>query len=139
VLRKTFSPQINSLSKHIVPPITASSKQLLSLEDKMKNLIIAAVALVSVSSFAGETERDMVKVSASSAQSAYAQAQDMAATIKAAIRSPKLSMLNKCNYTGSDAQDRSFFRRNTWVNSSQVSVNHVTGMYTAIVNVSCKQ
>ena len=105
----------------------------------MKKLIIAAVALVSVSSFAGETERDFVYVTATSAQSAFAQAQDMAATIKAAIRSPKLSMLNNCNYNGSDAQDRSFFRRNTWVNSSQVRVNHVTGMYTATVNVSCKK
>ena len=105
----------------------------------MKNLIIAAVALVSVSSFAGETERDFVRVTASSAQSAFAQAQDMAAEIKAAKRSPKLSMLNNCNYSHSEQEDRSFFKRMTWVNSSQVTLNHVTGMYTAVVNVSCQK
>jgi hypothetical protein len=105
----------------------------------MKNLIIAAVALVSVSSFAGETERDMVYVSASSAQSAFAQAQDLAGDIKAAIRSRKLSMLKNCNYTSSEAEGMSFFRRKTWVNTNQVTVNHVTGTYTAVVNVSCKK
>lgn len=105
----------------------------------MKKMIIAAVALLSVSNFAGETERDFVYVTASSAQSAFAQAQEIAADIKADIRSAKIEGLRNCNYTGSDAQDRSFFRRKAWVVSNQVTLNHVTGMYTAKVNVSCEK
>ena len=105
----------------------------------MKKMIIAAFALASLSSFAGETERDFVRVTGATAQGAYQSALAMAEQIEDSIRSPRLSMLRNCNYTGSDAQDRTWFRRNAWVNSSQVTLNHVTGVYTAIVNVSCKK
>ena len=105
----------------------------------MKKIIVLAIATLSLTSFAGETERDFVKVTASSAQGAYAKALDMVEDIEDAIRSPKLPMLRNCNYTGSDAQERTFFRRKAWTNSSSVSLNHVTGIYTAVVNVSCKK
>lgn len=104
----------------------------------MKSIAIAILTLLSLTSFAGETERDFVKVTGSTAQEAYEEALDMAAYIKGAIRKARLPMLRNCNYTGSDA-DRSFYRRKTWVNSSQVTLNHVTGVYTAIVNVSCNK
>lgn len=103
----------------------------------MKKIAIAAIALLSISSFAGETERDFVKVTGATAQDAYQSALDMADMIKNAKRQAKLPMLRNCNYTGSDAQDRHWFRRSAWVNSSQVTLNHVTGVYTAVVNVSC--
>ncbi len=105
----------------------------------MKKLIVLAIAALSLSSFAGETERDFVKVTDTSAQGAYQKALDMVEFIKGAKREAKLPMLRNCNYTGSDARDRHWFRRNAWTNSSSVRLNHVTGIYTATVNVSCKK
>lgn len=105
----------------------------------MKKIIVLAIAALSLTSFAGETERDFVKVTDSSAQGAYEKALDMVEYIKGAKRQAKLPMLRNCNYTGSDAQDRFFFRRKAWTNSSSVTLNHVTGIYTAVVNVSCQK
>jgi len=105
----------------------------------MKNIIIIAIAALSLSSFAGEIERDSVKVSANSAQGAYEMAQDMVTTIKAGKLEAKLSMLNNCNYTSSEAEDKFIFNRKAWTNTSMVYLNHVTGTYTAIVKVSCKK
>lgn len=105
----------------------------------MKNLVIAAIALLSISSFAGETERDMVRVQGASAQIAFDKAQDLVVEVKAAKRMAKLSYLYNCNWTSSQAEDVTFFNRKAWTNSSSVSLNHVTGTYTAIVNVSCKK
>ncbi|MCR9204890.1 MAG: hypothetical protein NXH75_09950, partial [Halobacteriovoraceae bacterium] len=86
----------------------------------MKNIVIAAIALLSISSFAGETERDFVKVTGATAQGAYQSALSMADMIKDSKREAKLPMLRNCNFTGSDAQDRTWYSRNAWVNSSQV-------------------
>ncbi len=97
------------------------------------------MAALSLTTFAADTERDTVKVQGNSAQSAYAKAVDMAAHIKSSKFEARLPMLRNCNYTGSDANDRTWFRRNAWTNTSWVSLNHVTGTYTAIVKVSCKK
>lgn len=105
----------------------------------MKNILIIAIAALSFSSFAGETENDSVKVSSSSAQGAYEMAQDMVATIKEGKFEAKLPMLSNCNYTSSQAEDKFFFNRKAWTNTSMVSLNYVTGTYTAIVRVSCEK
>lgn len=105
----------------------------------MKNLVIAAIALLSISSFAKETKRDMVRVQGASAQIAFDKAQDLVVEIKGAKKMAKLSYLNNCNYTSSQAEDMTWFTRNAWTNTSSVTLNHVTGVYTAIVNVSCKK
>jgi hypothetical protein len=104
----------------------------------MKKIIVLAIAALSLSSFAGETERDFVKVTDTSAQGAYEKALDMVEFIKNAKREAKLPMLRNCNYTGSDA-DRTWYRRKAWTNSSSVRLNHVNGIYTATVNVSCQK
>lgn len=105
----------------------------------MKKIIVLAIAALSLTSFAGETERDVVKLTDSSAQGAYEQAVDMVATIKAGKRQAKMSMLNNCNYSHSEASDRFFFNRKAWTNTSMVYLNHVTGVYTALVKVSCQK
>ena len=105
----------------------------------MKKIIVLAIAALSLSSFAGETERDNVKVTDSTAQGAYEKALDMVEYIKGAKRMRKLPMLNNCNYSHSEAEDRHFFNRKAWTNTSSVYLNHVTGIYTAVVKVSCQK
>lgn len=104
----------------------------------MKKVIITTLALVSASGFAkSEDFRDDFRVKAMSAQAAYAKAQDAVAEIKSARYRDKLPYLKKCNLRPNQYRDNFFFRRNAWTNSSWVSVNHVTGEYTALVKVKC--
>ena len=105
----------------------------------MKKIIVLAIAALSLTSFAGETEHDFVKVTDSSAQGAYEKALDMVEYIKGAKRERKLSVLRNCNYSNSEADGKTWFRRQAWTNTSMVSLNHVTGIYTAVVRVSCKK
>ncbi|MCF8059086.1 MAG: hypothetical protein K9K67_07305 [Bacteriovoracaceae bacterium] len=104
----------------------------------MKTILIITLAIFSLGSFAkSEDFRDTAKFQASSAAAAFEMAQDAVVEIKAARYKESLSYLSKCNLRRNQWDDNFFFKRNAWTNSSWVSVNHVTGMYTAIVKVSC--
>lgn len=110
----------------------------MSLEDTMKKIILIAIALVSVSSFAGKEDyRERVRVTGPSAQVAYDRAVDMVAELKGARGNTRFSYLKKCNLKRGERDV--FFRRNAWTNSGSVTVNHVTGVYTAIVHVKCRR
>ncbi len=104
----------------------------------MKKIILITIALLSVSSFAKkENVRETIRVNGSTAQVAYDKALDLVVEIKGARGTVDLPYLKKCN---PKRNDRSiFFKRNAWTNSSSVYINHVTGTYTAIVNVMCKK
>ena len=104
----------------------------------MKKLVLIAIAFCSVATFAGKEDyRERVRVTARSAQMAFDKAQDMVQEIKSTRGNVDLPYLKQCN---PKRNDRSiFFRRKAWTNSSSVSVNHVTGVYTAIVHVSCRK
>lgn len=105
----------------------------------MKKTLLLTAALVSLSGFARtETLRENVRVKAMDASSAYAKALDTVEEIKSARYRDQLPYLKKCNLRRNQYGDNFFFRRKAWTNSSWVSVNHVTGEYTAIVKVSCK-
>lgn len=105
----------------------------------MKKIIIGFLAIASLSTMAAKYERDFVKVKDYSAQGVYQKALDMAEYIEGARRERRLPMLRNCNWTGSQAEDKHFFRRNAWVNSNEVTFNHVTGEYTATVRVRCRK
>jgi hypothetical protein len=104
----------------------------------MKTMLILAIALFSFGTFAdSEDFRENVKVQAESAQMAYDKAVDLVAEIKSTRGRTSLPYLKKCNLRPNQQRDNFFFRRKAWTNSSWVSLNHVTGMYTAIVKVAC--
>lgn len=107
----------------------------------MKKIILISIALLSVSNFAKKEDyRETVRVTGSTAQVAFDKAQDMVVEIKSTKGKVKLPYLKECNLKNSaDSRDAFWFKRNAWTNSSSVYLNHVTGVYTAIVNVSCKQ
>ncbi len=104
----------------------------------MKNLFIVALSILSLATFAKSKDfRDDTKFKASSASAAYQMAQNAVAEIKSAGYKEVLPYLSKCNLRRNQWGDNFFFKRNAWTNSSWVYLNHVTGMYTAIVKVSC--
>ena len=104
----------------------------------MKKIITVAMALLSINSFAGGYDQyEMVTVSANTATEAFALAQDMAEQVNDAKFDVKLSFLDRCNPTSSDIEDRNF-RRKAFASSSKVRLNHVTGVYTAIIDVRCE-
>jgi len=105
----------------------------------MKKFIALTIALLSLSAFAGRYDKvELVRVKGETAMSAYSQAQAMAAEVNAdRWGRTKFSFLKRCNPTHSDIEDGSF-RRKAFVNSGKVSLNHVTGMYTAILDVRCE-
>ena len=107
-------------------------------EDKMKKVLITALALASVSGFAKSKDyRDDFRVKAMTAQGAYEKALDTVEEIKSARYKDKLPYLKKCNLRPNQYRDNFFFRRKAWTNSSWVTLNHVTGEYSAVVKVKC--
>lgn len=104
----------------------------------MKTLLIVAISLFTLGTFAkSEDFRETVKVQGETGQIAYDKAVDLVAEIKSAKARTKLSYLKKCNLRPNQYSDNFFFKRKAWTNTSMVSLNHVTGMYTAKVQVAC--
>lgn len=104
----------------------------------MKKLLVVTLALVSISGLAKSKDyRENVKVKAMDAGTAHAKALDLIEEIKSARYRDKLPYLTKCNLRPNQYSDNFFFRRKAWTNSSWVSLNHVTGEYTALVKVAC--
>ncbi len=105
----------------------------------MKKFIALTAALLSLSAFAGRYDRvELVRIKGETAQGVFAEAQAMAAEVNAdRWGRTKFSFLRTCNPTHSDLEDGSF-RRKAFANSGKVYLNHVTGMYTAILDVRCE-
>jgi hypothetical protein len=104
----------------------------------MKNLFIVALSLLSLTTFAKSKDfRDDTKFKANSASAAFQMAQDAVAEIKAAGYKDVLPYLSKCNLRRNQWRDNFFFKRKAWTKSSYVRQNHVTGIFTATVKVSC--
>ena len=96
------------------------------------------LALLSLSTFAGGYDRlELVRVKGETAQYAFSKAEQISNKVNDAKWSTKLSFLRTCNPTNNDIQDGSF-RRKAHTSSSSVTLNHVTGVYTAIVKVRCE-
>ncbi|MBK24708.1 MAG: hypothetical protein CME70_11990 [Halobacteriovorax sp.] len=106
----------------------------------MKKFIALTAALLSLSAFAGRYDRvELVRVKGETAQGVFAEAQAMAAEINAdRWGRTKFSYLRTCNPTHGDFEDSNTFRRKAFASSSKVYLNHVTGMYTAILDVRCE-
>ncbi len=106
----------------------------------MKKLIALTVALLSLSSFAGNLDKtEIVWVKgAESAQAAYAEAMDMVEQVNGdRWGKTRFSFLSRCNPTNSDLEDGSFGRK-AYTTSSRVTMNHVTGLYGTTVVVRCQ-
>lgn len=104
----------------------------------MKKIIVVTLALLSLNLFAGGLDRyERVTVSAGTATTAFSMAEEMAEQVNDAKWSTKLSFLKVCNPTAGDYDDGNF-RRKAFASSSKVTLNHVTGRYTAVVDVRCE-
>jgi len=104
----------------------------------MKNVLIIAISLLSLSSFAKSKDfRDTAKFQAATGAAAYAMAQEAVAEIKSARYNESLPYLKNCNLRSNQYRDNFFFKRKAWTNTSYVYLNHVTGTYTALVKVAC--
>ncbi|MCP4912004.1 MAG: hypothetical protein GY909_02705 [Oligoflexia bacterium] len=103
----------------------------------MKKLLAIVLTVASVMSFAGDDKLEIVRIKDASAQSVFAQAQDMVKEINSDTWGrTKFPYLRECNRPG--GHDDFNFRRKAYTSSSFVSLNHVTGMYTALVKVRCE-
>jgi hypothetical protein len=104
----------------------------------MKILITAALALVSISAFAGNYDRtEIISVSGSTASSTHAMAVDLVDQVNDARWNVKLPFLKTCNPSASDFDDRNF-QRKAYTTSSRVTLNHVTGRYHSVAIVRCE-
>lgn len=104
----------------------------------MTKLFLIIFAFISLPVFASSKDyRENVKISGPSADVAYELALDTVEEIKSARYRDKLPYLKLCNLRPNQYSDNFFFRRKAWTKSSWVTLNHVTGQYTAIVKVSC--
>tara|TARA_R110002072_G_scaffold276051_1_gene437349 strand:- start:78281 stop:78598 length:318 start_codon:yes stop_codon:yes gene_type:complete len=104
----------------------------------MKTLLAIILTVSSIMSFAGDDKLEIVRIKDSSAQSAFAQAQEMTKEINGdRWGRTKFPYLRVCNPTAGDMDDFSF-RRKAYTSSSFVTLNHVNGMYTALVKVRCE-
>lgn len=104
----------------------------------MKKLAILCLAVLSIGTMAKSKDfAEVVKVSDSSATVAYEKALDIVQEVKSARYRDQLPYLKDCNLRPNQYSDNFFFRRQAWTNSSSVTLNHVTGMYTAKVQVRC--
>lgn len=123
-----------------MPNETDADVHINPLEYEMKKLIALAAALLSLSSVAGSYDAlDIVRTKGESAQEAYSKALAIAEEINAdRWGKTRFSYLMNCNPTHSDFEDSMIFRRKAIAFSSKVSLNHVTGVYTGIVDVRCE-
>lgn len=104
----------------------------------MKKILVVMLSLLSLSAFAKtEDFRDDAVFKATTADAAYALALDVVSEIKSARYNESLPYLKNCNLRPNQWDDNFFFKRKAWTQTSYVSYDFVTKMYSAIVKVAC--